>query len=121
MADNRYILQDDYEIYQAGFQNLSPYDLEKQKLLEKYDIYSEKSQIAAMVLCLFGLHRFYVGKIGTGLLYFLTGGGLMLWTICDFCTIAAGKFKDKSGRMLNGAKDAELNMKLIQLKQKYGR
>ncbi|MDI9486694.1 MAG: TM2 domain-containing protein [Bacillota bacterium] len=42
-----------------------------------------------------GIHRFYVGKVGTGLLYLFTGGLFLIGTIIDFSTILFGKIKDK--------------------------
>ena len=37
-----------------------------------------KSKTVTLILCIFlgyiGVHRFYTGKIGTGILYLLTGG-----------------------------------------------
>jgi TM2 domain-containing membrane protein YozV len=63
---------------------------------------SDKSRLAALLLCLclgvFGVHRFYVGKIGTGLLQLVTIGGLGIWSTVDFILIAVGAFKDKQGR-----------------------
>jgi TM2 domain-containing membrane protein YozV len=63
-----------------------------------------KSWIAALLLCFFvgsfGVHRFYVGKIGTGILMLITFGGLGLWTLIDFIMIAIGKFSDKQGNAL---------------------
>jgi TM2 domain-containing membrane protein YozV len=63
-----------------------------------------KSWIAALLLCFFlgsfGIHRFYVGKIGTGVLMLVTFGGLGLWTLIDFIMIAIGKFSDKQGNAL---------------------
>lgn len=61
---------------------------------------SPKSQIVALLLCiflgLFGAHRFYVGKAGTGLLYLFTGGLLGIGWIVDIFVIAAGCFTDLS-------------------------
>jgi len=54
-----------------------------------------------LLLCLFigplGLHRFYVGKIGTGILMILTAGGLGIWVIVDLVMIVTGNFTDKDG------------------------
>ena len=61
---------------------------------------SAKSQVSALLLCiflgLFGAHRFYVGKTGTGLLYLFTGGLLGVGWIVDIFVIAAGCFTDLS-------------------------
>ena len=62
---------------------------------------SEKSRAVALALCIplgvFGAHRFYVGKIGTGLLQLCTLGGLGLWYLYDLITIASGEFRDGDG------------------------
>ncbi len=62
---------------------------------------SEKNYIVMILLCFFlgtlGIHRFYAGKIGTGILMILTVGGLGIWTLIDFIMIIIGKFKDKEG------------------------
>jgi TM2 domain-containing membrane protein YozV len=46
------------------------------------------------------VHRFYVGKIGTGILQIVTFGGLGLWVLIDFIMILLGNFKDKDGQAL---------------------
>lgn len=65
---------------------------------------SPSSRLAAALLCGFlgvlGVHRFYVGKIGTGVLMILTGGGLGIWAIVDLILILVGKFRDKQERVL---------------------
>lgn len=65
---------------------------------------SPKSAKVALVLCLFlgmlGIHRFYVGKIGTGILMLLTGGGFGLWVLVDLIFIVNNKFEDKQGNLL---------------------
>jgi len=48
----------------------------------------------------FGVHRFYVGKIGTGILQLLTLGGLGIWALIDFILIIVGAFKDSDGKPL---------------------
>ena len=62
---------------------------------------SEKNYLVTLLLCFFlgsvGIHRFYVGKVGTGILMLLTAGGFGLWTIIDFLVIIFGNFKDKDG------------------------
>lgn len=62
---------------------------------------SEKSFSATLLLCLFlgsiGAHRFYVGKVGTGILMLITLGGLGIWTLIDIIRISTGSFTDKKG------------------------
>lgn len=36
---------------------------------------------------IFGIHRFYMGKIGTGILWLLTGGLVGIGWLYDFCTL----------------------------------
>lgn len=65
---------------------------------------SEKSFVATLLLCFFlgslGVHRFYAGKIGTGILMILTLGGFGIWTLIDLIMIIVGKFTDKEGNLI---------------------
>jgi len=65
---------------------------------------SDKRILPAFLLCFFfgsfGAHRFYVGKIGTGLLMLVTLGGLGIWTLIDFILIIVGAFTDKEGNKI---------------------
>ena len=60
-----------------------------------------KSWLVTLLLCVFvgalGVHRFYVGKIGTGILWLLTGGCLGIGWIVDIIVIACGNFRDSHG------------------------
>ena len=44
-----------------------------------------------------GLQRFYVGKIGTGILWFLTGGLFGIGQLIDVIMICVGQFEDRYG------------------------
>lgn len=71
---------------------------------ENQQAVSEKSKGVAAVLCFFlgalGVHRFYVGKIGTGFLWLVTLGFCGIGEIVDFIMILCGSFTDKNGAYL---------------------
>lgn len=62
---------------------------------------SHKSKTVALILCIFlgiiGVHHFYVGKIGMGILYLFTGGLFGIGWIIDIIKIASGTFTDGAG------------------------
>ena len=66
--------------------------------------YPYKSKMVAALLCLFlgafGIHRFYVGKIGTGLIWLFTLGFGGIGALIDFIVILVGGFRDKAGMPL---------------------
>ena len=59
------------------------------------------SQIIALLLCIFigslGIHRFYLGHMGMGILYLLTGGLFGVGVIIDIILILTGQLKPKNG------------------------
>jgi len=59
---------------------------------------SKRSRGLALGLSVFGgfcgLHRFYVGKVGTGVAMILTLGGCGIWWLYDLVLVAAGEFRD---------------------------
>jgi TM2 domain-containing membrane protein YozV len=65
---------------------------------------TDKKILPAFLLCfflgVFGAHRFYVGKIGTGILQLVTLGGLGIWALVDFIMIIIGSFTDKEGNKI---------------------
>ncbi len=72
---------------------------------------SDKSRAIALVLggCLgiFGAHRYYVGKIGTGILQTLTVGGGGLWWLYDMILVSFGAFTDSEGRRVKHWSEGE--------------
>ena len=60
-----------------------------------------KSQLVALLLCIFfgvlGVHRFYLGYIGIGLLELFTGGLCGILTLIDFIRIILGDLGPKGG------------------------
>lgn len=65
---------------------------------------SDKDWLAALLLCFFfgafGVHRFYTGHIGIGIVQLITLGGCGIWTLIDFILIITGALKDAEGRDL---------------------
>jgi hypothetical protein len=65
---------------------------------------SSGSKTTLAVVCFFvgflGIHRFIVGKTGTGIIQLLTLGGLGIWTLIDFIMILMSKFTDAEGKFI---------------------
>ncbi len=65
-----------------------------------------KSKTVALILCIIGflgfggLHRMYVGKVGSGVLHFLTYGLCGVGTVIDLISILSGGFRDSYGQPL---------------------
>jgi hypothetical protein len=94
------------ELLRDGVLSQEEFDKQKDKLLRSNSISSSQQDwLVALLLCFFigviGAHRFYVGKIGTGLLMVFTLGGLGIWTFIDLILIIVGKFKNKDGEVLS--------------------
>jgi len=78
--------------------------------MKKTNNKSDKQLLVTLLLAIFvgafGIHRFYVGKIGSGiamLLLTLSFIGLLvtgIWALIDIIIIATGNFKDKEGRLV---------------------
>ena len=67
-------------------------------------VFSKRDWLVAMILSVvvgsLGIDRFYLGKIGTGVLKLITFGALGVWTILDIVLIAIKKLDDKEGMKL---------------------
>lgn len=65
---------------------------------------SEKKRSIALILCIFlgilGVHRFYVGKMPSGILYFLTLGIFGIGWILDIIQILFGNWTDNMGYVI---------------------
>lgn len=61
----------------------------------------EKSQLVALLLCIFvgylGIHRFYLGYTGIGVIQLLTLGGCGIWSLIDLIMIITGDLEPKNG------------------------
>ena len=95
-------LLDDRVITQEEF------DKKKEELLNRNEssgLTTDNTWLVTLLLCLFvgflGIHRFYVGKSGTGFLQIITFGGFGLWVLIDLIMIVVGKFTDKEGNFIS--------------------
>jgi hypothetical protein len=63
-----------------------------------------KDWLTTLLLCFFlgffGIHRFYTGSTGIGVVQLLTVGGCGIWTLIDFIMILTDAYKDGKGRPL---------------------
>ena len=65
---------------------------------------SKRKILPALLLCfffgIFGTHRFYVGKVNSGILMMLTLGGLGFWVVLDLVVLVLWRFCDNEGALL---------------------
>lgn len=54
------------------------------------------------LLGVFGVDRFYLGKVVTGILKLITFGGLGIWWLVDLVLVLAGAARGRDGRALSG-------------------
>lgn len=70
---------------------------------------SDKDWLAVVLFCFFigslGIHRFYVGKPGTGILMILTFGGFGIWWLIDLIMIVTENFTDGQGRRVRNVRN----------------
>ena len=80
------------------------FDSQKEKLLDSSTKTNSIDWLALVLLTFFvgvlGVHRFYVGKIGTGVLMLITLGGLGVWFLVDLLLVVTGQFTNKDGQKI---------------------
>ena len=80
------------------------FDSQKEKLLDSSTKTNSIDWLAFFLLTFFvgvlGVHRFYVGKIGTGVLMLITLGGLGVWFLVDLLLVVTGQFTNKDGQKI---------------------
>ena len=94
LLDDRVITQEEFDKKKTDLLSSTP----------NSDVSPENKWLVTLLLCLFvgvlGVHRFYVGKIGTGVLHLLTLGFFGIWTLIDLIIIILGNFRDKDGNLI---------------------
>lgn len=96
------------ELAERGIISQQEFETRKAKLLGGSEVLADGvsphkfTTIALFAFFLGGLgvHRFMVGKTGSGIAMALTCGGLGIWSIIDFVMILTGKFTDAQGRII---------------------
>ena len=80
------------------------FESQKEKLLDSSTKTNSIDWLALFLLTFFvgvlGVHRFYVGKIGTGVLMLITLGGLGVWFLVDLLLVVTGQFTNKDGQKI---------------------
>lgn len=56
--------------------------------------------LLSILLGIFGVDRFYVGRTGLGILKLLTFGGYFVWWVIDVILLLQGRMKDDLGRLV---------------------
>ena len=94
LLDDGVITQEDFDKKKGDILNEGPAS----------NMSPQNQWLVTLLLCLFvgflGVHRFYVGKIGTGILHLLTLGCFGIWTLIDLIIIILGNFRDKEGNLV---------------------
>lgn len=82
---------------------------EQPELIHVEPLPKQRHYLAAFFLSfmwgVFGVDRFYLGKVGTGILKLLSFGGFGIWVIIDLFILMTGTTRDKQGQLLAGAEE----------------
>ena len=74
------------------------------RLTDRTQDVSPKSRLMATLLAFFlgcfGVHRFYLGQVGLGILMLLTCGACGIWQLIDFIIVVCGSMRDKDGKQV---------------------
>lgn len=107
---NQETQQEDAQQPQQEQQPVQPVvEQQQQQTNEPNPEVGEKDKTTTLILCILpyfvqihGIHRFYTGHIGIGIIQLLTWGGCGIWTLIDLIQIISGKFTDAEGKQLKG-------------------
>lgn len=77
----------------------------------------KKSGLTTLLLCVFlgflGIHRFYVGKVNSGIVMLLTLGGFGIWWMVDLVMIVCNEFTDADGHVIPFTRKGDSNKKYV--------
>lgn len=123
MDVNKYVVEDDSQVLNAGYRGESRYERERQKILDELDQYSPKTTFSQIFIWLiggtWGLHYFTNGKAAMGILYLFTFGLFGIGWIVDLFRIATGQFTDANGKKIHTPEVVRLQAKLNEFDRTY--
>ncbi len=94
-------IKSDSKAIESKIQNSQYEKKSKKKMKSSSQGEGDKSWVVALILCFFigvlGIHRFYLGYTGLGVLYLLTGGLCGIGVFVDFIMLLTGSLKPKNG------------------------
>lgn len=92
------------ETLYSGPMSMAPTYATQNYIAEPQNTVSQKNWSATLIMAIFmgflGIHRFYTGKIATGVLYLLTCGCFFVGWIVDIILIMENKFTDSTGNII---------------------